>query len=72
MTDDRIVNDLDLNLLSGLTAVHPWIEDISSDRATDELVSLGISKDSDFFDHANTRAADYAADRSACACQRYR
>jgi hypothetical protein len=56
---------LDLSLLSGLTAVHPWIEDVASDRATDELVSLGISSDTDFFDHANTRAADYAADRSA-------
>jgi hypothetical protein len=45
--------------------VHPWIEDVASDRATDELLSLGISESSDFFDHANTRAADYAADRSA-------
>lgn len=62
---DRIVSDLDLSLLSGLSAVHPWIEDVASDRAQDELVTLGISTDTDFFDHANTRAADYAADRSA-------
>ena len=62
---DRISNDLDLNLLSGLTAIHPWIEDVAADRAGDELVSLGISKESDFFDHANTRAAAYAKDRSA-------
>ena len=62
---DGIVTDLDLSLLSGLSAVHPWIEDVASDRASDELVSLGISTDTDFFDHANTRAADYASQRSA-------
>jgi len=62
---DRIVSDLDLSLLSGLSAVHPWIDDVASDRARDELVSLGISSDTDFFDHANARAADYAAERSA-------
>jgi Phage Mu protein F like protein len=62
---DRIATGLELDLLSGLSAVHPWIEDVASDRAQDELVSLGISEQSDFFDHANTRAADYAKDRSA-------
>lgn len=61
----RIVNDLDLSLFGGLSAVHPWIEDVASDRAGDVLASLGISSESDFFDHANTRAADYAATRSA-------
>ena len=63
---DGIVSDLDLeSRLSGLSAIHPWIEAVASDRAQDELVSLGIPGESDFFDHANTRAADYAKDRSA-------
>lgn len=62
---DGIVNSLDLSLLTGLTAIHPWIEDVASDRAEDELISLGISTDSDFFDHANARAAAYAETRSA-------
>lgn len=38
---------------------------MAADRAGDELLSLGIAESSDFFDHANTRAAEYAADRSA-------
>jgi hypothetical protein len=62
---DGIVSELDLNLLTGLSAVHPWLEDVAADRAGDELLSLGISEDTDFFSHANTRAADYAKDRSA-------
>jgi hypothetical protein len=32
---DRIASDLDLGLLSGLSAVHPWIEDAATDRAQD-------------------------------------
>jgi len=68
-SSDRQANDiaseLNLNLMQGLTATAPWIEDVASDRAQDELLSLGIASDTDFFDHANTRAADYAADRSA-------
>ena len=62
---DGIVGGLDLGLLSGLSAVHPWIEDVASDRAEYELISVGISSDTDFFDHANVRAADYAEDRAA-------
>jgi hypothetical protein len=62
---DGIVSALDLKLLEGLTATHPWIEDVASDRAESELVSLGISEKSDFFDHANDRAAAYAEQRSA-------
>lgn len=38
---------------------------MASDRAESELVSLGISEQSDFFSQANTRAAAYAKDRSA-------
>jgi Phage Mu protein F like protein len=60
-----LVSDLDLSLMQGLTATAPWIEDVAADRAQDELLSLGIASDSDFFDHANTRAADYAGTRSA-------
>ena len=45
--------------------MHPWIEDVATDRAQDELLSLGIASESNFFDHANERAAAYAQDRSA-------
>jgi hypothetical protein len=62
---DGIVTDLDLGLLAGLTAIHPWIEDVAADRAGDELISLGISTESDFFGHANDRAAAYAKKRAA-------
>jgi hypothetical protein len=41
------------------------LSDTASDRASDELLSLGISEESSFFDHANTRAAAYASGRSA-------
>ena len=60
-----VASELNLNLLQGLTATAPWIDDVASDRAQDELLSLGISSESDFFDHANTRAADYATTQSA-------
>jgi hypothetical protein len=62
---DGIVTDLDLGLLAGLSAIHPWLEDVAADRAGDELLSLGISGETDFFSHANERAAAYAKQRAA-------
>jgi len=62
---DRISNDLDLGAFGALTGSEWMLSDVAQDRASDELLSLGISEDTDFFDHANTRAADYAKARSA-------
>jgi hypothetical protein len=41
------------------------LSDVAQDRAQDELLSLGISEESDFFSHANTRAAEYAEQTAA-------
>ena len=62
---DDAVDDLDLSALAGLAGVKAAIQDVASDRAGNEMVSLGIPDSSDFFSHANTRAAEYAKDRSA-------
>jgi Phage Mu protein F like protein len=62
---DRIVAGLDLTAFGALDGSEWMLSDVGKDRAQDELLSLGISQDTDFFDHANTRAADYAAERSA-------
>jgi hypothetical protein len=45
--------------------VESILADVASDRSGDVLLSLGISEDTDFFSHANTRAATYASERSA-------
>ena len=63
---DGIVTDLDLTLLTGphrraILGLKMW----PATARSDELVSLGISDQSDFFDHANDRAAAYAKKRSA-------
>jgi Phage Mu protein F like protein len=62
---DNIVSGLDLTTFGALDGSEWMLSDVAQDRAQDELLSLGISAQSDFFDHANTRAADYAAGRSA-------
>jgi hypothetical protein len=62
---DRIVTGLDLVALSALDGSEWMLSDAASDRAQHELLSFGISTDSDFFDHANERAAAYAKARSA-------
>ena len=48
-----------------MSGVEWMLSDVASDRAQDELLSLGISQKSDFFDHANQRAASYAEERAA-------
>jgi hypothetical protein len=62
---DRISNDLNLTTLSALDGSEWMLSDVAQYRAQGELLSLGISEESDFFGHANARAADYAAQRSA-------
>jgi hypothetical protein len=62
---DGIVSALDLTAFSGLSGSEWMLSDTATDRAEHELLSIGISKESDFFDHANDRAAAYAKDRAA-------
>jgi len=62
---DRISSALDLTAFGALDGSEWMLSDTAQDRAQDELLSLGISSESDFFDHANTRAAAYAKDRAA-------
>lgn len=61
---DRIADELNLTALSALDGSEWMLSDVAQDRAQDELLSLGISEESDFFSHANTRAADYAKQRA--------
>jgi hypothetical protein len=62
---DGIVRSIDLTDFSGFMGVESILMDTAWDRSQDVLLSLGISKQSNFFGHANTRAADYAETRSA-------
>jgi hypothetical protein len=62
---DGIVRGLDLTDFSGFMGVESILADTAWDRGKDVLLSLGISEQSDFFDHANQRAAAYAEDASA-------
>lgn len=60
-----MVDSLDLAAFGALSGVEWMLSDVATERAQDELLSLGISEESDFFDHANDRAAAYAQDRAA-------
>jgi hypothetical protein len=62
---DGLVRGLDLTEFAGFMGVESMLWDTASDRGADVLLSLGISEQSDFFDHANDRAAAYAKDRAA-------
>jgi hypothetical protein len=62
---DRIASALDLSAFGALDGSEWMLSDAAQDRAQGELLSLGISEESDFFDHANARAAAYAKDRAA-------
>jgi hypothetical protein len=62
---DGIVRGLDLTTLGGLIGIESMLADTAWDRGSDVLLSLGISDQSDFFDHANDRAAAYAKKRAA-------
>jgi ElaB/YqjD/DUF883 family membrane-anchored ribosome-binding protein len=62
---DLIVAVLDLSAFGALDGSEWMLSDTAKDSAQDELLSLGISADNGLFEHANTRAAGYAAKRSA-------
>jgi hypothetical protein len=57
---DNMVAGLDLSTIGGMADLGPLLLDTSSDRADDVLTSIGIPEGSDFFNHANDRAAAYA------------